>query len=96
MVGAEVTDGSVAVALASADIDYAGLPATMPVDEASTLIGNVRNASCEIPFVAFPPGIKDVEACVNAGFSGVCMGRQIFEEADPVSVIEELLAMLTK
>ena len=96
VVGAEVTDGSVAVALASADIDYAGLPATMPVDEASALIGSVRNASCEIPFVAFPLGIKDVEAYINAGFSGVCMGRQIFEEADPVSVIEELLAMLAK
>ena len=68
----------------------------MSVDEASALIGSVRNASFEIPFVAFPSGIKDVAAYVNAGFSGVCMGRQIFGEADPVGVIEELLAMLAK
>lgn len=96
IVGAEVTEASVAANLAAADIDYVGVPASMPTDKASELIGEVRKASCDIPVVGFPASADDVEEYMATGFSGVCIGARLFDAPNPVKAIEDIMAVLAK
>ncbi len=82
-----------AASLARADIDYVALEGS--IEKPSDFIKSLREAGCEIPVVAYRPGLRldktAVDQLLSEGFSGICGADKIFDESDPIAAIENLL-----
>ncbi|MBD5234553.1 MAG: thiamine phosphate synthase [Bacteroidales bacterium] len=93
IIGALTGSPDAAASLARADIDYVSLDSA--VSDPETFISTLRNAGCEIPVVAYRPGLALDAAIVGGllshGFSGICGADRAFDEADPVAALENLL-----
>lgn len=95
VIGAETNMSSVAVELERADIDYV---AVSPDEKASSVISEIRGAESQIPVVAYCNSAEtaDIQKLMEAGFSGVCCGKALFEASDPVAAISAVLDSLNK
>ena len=89
--GAEATTGSEA----AGDIDYATLPAGLPVADVERIVAAVRKAEMQLPVVASGEFTPDgaIEAMV-AGASGIAVSAAIADAPDPVEATQLLVEAL--
>ena len=100
IIGTVAASASSAVTLSKADIDFLQFPRDFNAEEAAKVIADTRNAGCDIPFVA-ETSYKEfndefVAAMTTAGFAGFVSDGDVFNVADPVREIENMLRLVQK
>lgn len=94
IIGVQVADPSAILSLKGADIDYVVL--SMPLDRASVIIEQAKEANNTIPIViAGDFSLQDVQKILNIGASGILTGKDIANADDPVLRTEQFLEALT-
>ncbi|MDE6120702.1 MAG: thiamine phosphate synthase [Muribaculaceae bacterium] len=98
IIGAEIASPDAALTLERADIDYLAIPAAMSLPRAAGIITEVRKAGGELPFVytgqSFAEGQVSAEDILQAGFAGICCGKELYDTADPVAAIASAIKCL--
>ncbi|MDE6468778.1 MAG: thiamine phosphate synthase [Muribaculaceae bacterium] len=93
VIGAIVSTPDAAASLERADVDYVALGHDRT--DAKEFIDSLRAAGAKIPVVAYRPGEAltpdTVTSLLATGYSGICGGDKIFESANPVAAVEQLL-----
>lgn len=92
IIGARIDDIAEAEKLAAADIDYA----VVPLLQAPAIAG-LKAKGVRLPVVAM--GDLDIQKGCElhlAGFDGICAGRIVFDNSDPVDYIRKYIAALGK
>lgn len=95
IIGIEVTRAEDILKVQNLDIDYATLPAGLPVAQVEAIVKTVREAEVNLPIVArgeFTPD-EAIEMMV-AGASGVAVGSSIADAPDPVEAVTLLIEAL--
>lgn len=95
IIGAEVGESSVALELERADIDYVSLKSD---GKAAAAIAEIRAAGSDFPVVAYAgdASLEAAAALKEAGFSGICCGKALFEATDPIECMTRLREFLMK
>lgn len=92
IVGAEIGAADAAVTLAKADIDY--FTFSPQVTEPAAIIEAARKGGVEVPFVAVCSAAEIIEndkKYFADGYAGFYVTSGVFDTADPVAMVEQLV-----
>lgn len=95
VIGVECADASSLRSFVPADIDFITLPLTFSSDDRQRFVKAVKQGGFVFPVVA--EGTFDIDGALAAiadGCSGVAIGRQVSESADPVTLMQDYLDSL--
>lgn len=95
IIGIEAAGADAILRTQNLDIDYATLPAGLPVPEVERIVAAVRKAEMQLPVVASGEFTPDgaIEAMV-AGASGIAVSAAIADAPDPVEATQLLVEAL--
>lgn len=95
IIGIEAADADAILRTQNLDIDYATLPAGLPVADVERIVAAVRKAEMQLPVVASGEFTPDgaIEAMV-AGASGIAVSAAIADAPDPVEATQLLVEAL--
>lgn len=96
VVGVELATLSEIESAEKSDIDYVTLPSSMSLDKCAELIASCRRAGLKIPIVAIGRvTLENLPQIMDAGFSGVAVGKDISDSVDPEKRTEQFIEALS-